>query len=249
MSVLWFGRRVFSGSSFWNARTFEIATGITACCGIASVAAFSSDCTFHDAFGPDSGHCSEYQARLTTIQVLDAITEAIIVGLPSYFVFRNTISMSSKLTVVALFGLRLPCVAFMAATLHGYKTGVAGRMVSVVPAAIWSEVLLGYALSSASFPCIRTFLTAFLAESVYRVHESTRGSSNRHTSFRNMSIQGNAQRGARITSGVDPKREAKLTGETESVASDASQRMMIERSVEIEITTESTASSTARVLR
>ncbi|KAK5742082.1 hypothetical protein LTR17_003590 [Elasticomyces elasticus] len=192
------------------------------------------------------------QARLTIIQVLDAITEAIIVGLPSYFVFRNTISMSSKLTVVALFGLRLPCVAFMAATVHGYKTvhyGVAGRMVSVVPAAIWSEVLLGYALSSASFPCIRTFLTAFLAESVYRVHESTRGSSNRHSSFKNTSIQANAQRGARIISSVDPKREAKLMGETESVASDASQRMMIGRSVEIERTTESTASSTARVLR
>ncbi|KAK3636193.1 hypothetical protein LTR56_014356 [Elasticomyces elasticus] len=248
MSVLWFGRRVFSGSSFWNARTFEIATGITACCGIASVAAFSAHCTFDNAFGPDSGHCSGYQARLDIIQVLDAITEAIIVGLPSYFVFRNTITMSSKLTVVALFGLRLPCVAFMAATLHGYKT-VAGRRVSVVPAAIRSEVLLGYALSSASFPCIRTFLTAFLAESVYRVHESTRGSSNRHTSFQNTSIQANAQRGARIISSVDPKREAKLMGETESVASDASQRMMIERSVEIEVTTESTASSTARVPR
>ncbi|KAK4904846.1 hypothetical protein LTR49_025776 [Elasticomyces elasticus] len=251
ISVLWFARRVFSGTNFWNTKVFDIATGFTACCGIASIAVFSIGCTFNSAFGPYPGHCSKYQARWAIIQVLDAGTEAIIVGLPSYFVFQNTIKMSSKITIVTLFGLRLPCVAFMAATVHSYKTvqyGVASRMVSVVPVAVWSEVLLGYALSSASFPCIRAFLTAFLADGVHRIHESTLGGSCHHATGNSTSIQGNTQRGAPCTS-VDAKGEAELAGETGSVASDASQRMMIERSMEIEMTIISTMSSSASMVR
>ncbi|KAK4913684.1 hypothetical protein LTR49_018018 [Elasticomyces elasticus] len=109
ISVLWFGRRVFSGTNFWNAKVFEIAAGFTACCGIASIAVLSVGCIFNNALGPYPGHCSGYMVSTCSkhggplFKVLDAITEAIIVGLPSYFVFQNTIKMSSKITVVTLF--------------------------------------------------------------------------------------------------------------------------------------------------
>lgn len=60
ISVLWFARRVFSGTNFWNTKVFDIAAGFTACCGIASIAVFSTGCTFNSTFDPYPGHCSKY---------------------------------------------------------------------------------------------------------------------------------------------------------------------------------------------
>jgi hypothetical protein len=156
----------------------------------------------------------------------------------------NTVNLSSKITVAVLFGLRLPCIAFMAATATSYKpieNGAAPHSSDVAPAAIWSEVLLGYALSSASFPCVRSFLTAFLIDSKYRIHQSTLGyydQGSRSGTYQ----QNSTQRSARVTALTDAKPDAHLPGEAESIASDASQRMMIERTVEIEMTVETGSS-------
>ncbi|KAK5129234.1 hypothetical protein LTR08_003737 [Meristemomyces frigidus] len=244
ISVLWFGRRIFAGTKLMNARSFEIAIAFAAVCGVASVAILAAGCDFRYALGSPAQHCSHFRARWTACQVLDAITEISIVALPTYYISMNTIKASSKITVITLFGLRLPCVAFMAATAASYESiehGVAAHAKSITPAAIWAEVLLGYALSSASFPCIRTFMTAFLADNKFRIHDTSMGSYNQRS--RNGTGQHHGtQRSARITSVMDNKPDAHMSDEAESVASDASQRIMIKRSVEIEVATQ-TASS------
>lgn len=152
----------------------------------------------------------------------------------------NTVKLSSKITVIALFGLRLPCIAFMAATATSYKSidhGLVDHAKAVTPAAIWSEVLLGYALSSASFPCIRTFLTAFLVDDKFRINGTTMGSYNQ-TSCSGTGRHNGTQQSARITSIINAKQDVHLPDDAGSVASDASQRMMIERSVDINVAVE-----------
>lgn len=187
---------------------------------------------------------TQQQARWVVIQVLDAITEVSIVALPTCYVCMNTVNLSTKITVAAIFGLRLPCIAFMAATTTSYKpieNGAAPHTSAIASAAIWSQVLLGYALSSASFPCIRSFLNAFFADSKYRIHGSTQGSYIQG-SCSGTYQQNSTQRSARVTALTEAKLDAHLPGEAESIASDASQRMMIEMTVEIEMTIETGSS-------
>jgi len=179
--------------------------------------------------------------------VLDAVTELSIVALPIYYVSRNTVKLSSKITVGLLFGLRLPCVALMVGLATSYKrlveNAAGGAMMASMmsPTAVWSEVLLGYALSSASFPCIRSFLTAFLAK--YRIDASTIGRSYDKGSHGGATQQSARQHNARVTSAITSRPGRYVPGEAASIHSDASQRMMIERSVEIELRVE-TASET-----
>ncbi|TKA68827.1 hypothetical protein B0A55_08728 [Friedmanniomyces simplex] len=170
-----------------------------------------------------------------------------IVALPTFYVSRNTVNLSSKITVITLFGLRLPNIAFMTIAATSYRSieqTATGHTDSVTTAAIWSQVLLGYSLSSASFPCIRSFLTAFLADSKYRIHGTSTGGSYNHGSHSQSARQTNTQRSAKVTSviGAGPNAQH-LPDETGSVASDASQRMMIERSVEIQVAVESANAS------
>lgn len=107
--------------------------------------------------------------------MLDALSELPVTALPFYYIRRSTLVFSSKAMVVSLFALRLPCIVFLAlATSEYQRTPTKPRTYD--EAALWSEVLLGWSLSSASFPCIRTFLVAFLTESKYDVREESRGS-------------------------------------------------------------------------
>jgi len=148
--------------------------------------------------------------------------------------------MSSKITVIMLFGLRLPNIAFMAITASSFKSiRDAEHTQPITDAAVWSQVLLGYALSSASFPCIRSFLTAFLADSKYRVHGTTSGGSGAYGSNSRSGRQKNTHRSAKVASVIEAMPNQHLSDEAGSVASDASQRMMIERSVEIYVAVES----------
>ena len=102
--------------------------------------------------------------------ILDAATEALIVALPLFAIFGNTMKLSSKLTVVALFAFRLPCIPFVAAATVSlnrfFASDKTGSMDNIISAAVWSQVHLGWSLSSASVPCMKSFLTAFLLTDV-----------------------------------------------------------------------------------
>jgi hypothetical protein len=154
----------------------------------------------------------------------------------------NTVNWSSKITVIVLFGLRLPCIAFMAATAAGYgpiEHDTARHTSAIAPAAIWSEVLLGYALSSASFPCIRTFLTAFLFDSKYRIGASSMASYNQG-SRSGPHRQTGTRRSTRV---VNSQPDEHPPDKAESIASDASQKMiLIKKSVDVEMTIEAASS-------
>lgn len=57
ISVLWFSRRMFSVSSRRRERSFDVAIGFAAACGIASIALLSADCDFSEALWPPVRRC------------------------------------------------------------------------------------------------------------------------------------------------------------------------------------------------
>ncbi|KAK3680312.1 hypothetical protein LTR37_021347 [Vermiconidia calcicola] len=244
LSVLWFARRIFCAGSHKKQRqkVFDVAVGFTAIFGVASIVLLSARCNFRLALNSASRDCKSLQARWIVIQVLNATTELGIVVLPTHYISRNTIRRSKKITVITLFGFRLPCIALMAATAVSYKpitSGIGTHFIGATTAAVWSQVLLGYSLSSASFPCVKSFLTAFVADSVYRVYDTTEGS---YGTVGGSRIAGDdrmkvTQSSRMVGSSIAAKPKAH-PDKAESVASDGSLRMMIERSVEIEIVDE-----------
>lgn len=204
---------------------------------------------------------STQQTRQTVIQVLDAITELLLVALPTYFVSRNSIALSNKITVVVLFAFRLPCIAFMGASATSFKYIIEGNPTptnAAAPAAIWSQVLLGYSLSSASIPCIRSFLHAFLVDGLYRIGDSSANRSRTgYGGGYGLNSESRSRPGASysqankhnnafgVTSGADIKTQVQA-GDVESMASDNSQRMIIERSVEVEMTIENAQAGSSK---
>lgn len=182
--------------------------------------------------------------RQTVAVVLDAITEAIIVGLPAYFVWRVNMKPYEKFKVISIFGFRIFNVAFMAglvASYHPFVDRPGSQYSEAAAIGIWSQVVLGYSLISASIPCIRSFLMAFLADGVYRVYDATSGSEAKShlPAFDSYQSKPQSSNTAGLTSVVDPTVHRPLSDEEiASIPSDASRRMMIERRVDFIVESE-----------
>jgi len=63
ISVLWFARRIFSGTRLRNARVFEIAIGFATISGIVSIALFTADCTLASGTGFSKDRCSDLVSK------------------------------------------------------------------------------------------------------------------------------------------------------------------------------------------
>lgn len=101
--------------------------------------------------------------RWGVVIAIDALLEIVYVSLGVSLVMPLQMSTYIKFTVVAAFAFRLPCVVlsachgaainrFLASDDHGLA--VANRL-------LWQQVVLGYALISATIPTIKSFIRGY----------------------------------------------------------------------------------------
>ncbi len=104
-------------------------------------------------------------ARWTILTALDVATEIVLVCIPVWLVTNNEIKRSKKMIVVFVFSFRLLVAAFSIITTVTYLTYVEHHhdAIAIAPTVAWQEVLLGVSLISASIPCLRSFLWAFMS--------------------------------------------------------------------------------------
>ncbi|KAF2717935.1 hypothetical protein K431DRAFT_205500, partial [Polychaeton citri CBS 116435] len=178
LSVLWFARRIFSGTKKSSKKTFEVCLVFTTICGIASLVAASAGCDTRNSLEDPHGSCDNIPTRWVVITTLDAMTELLLIIPPIYIVLASRVKFASKVTVLTVFAFRIPNVGFMVAIAISFtrlfRSSPASASIGAASSiAVWMEVLLGYSLCSASIPCVRSFLTAFLADGLYRVYNDT----------------------------------------------------------------------------
>lgn len=103
------------------------------------------------------------------------MTEFIILALPVWFISKHQIKASKKRIVIFVFSFRLIVAAFSIATTFAYFDYLNGSGLSInaVGMIVWQEVLLGSSLISASIPCLRSFLWAFMSTGLMTVYGGT----------------------------------------------------------------------------
>lgn len=103
--------------------------------------------------------------RWCVITALDVATELIIVALPTWAMSRVKVRTSKKRLVIFVFSFRLLVAGFSIAVLVPYINFLQGSQseLDLVHTIVWQEILLGFSLMSASIPCIRAFLWAFMS--------------------------------------------------------------------------------------
>jgi hypothetical protein len=196
------------------------------------------------------------KARNVTILVLEVATELLLVLTPTYLVSRSMMSLQKKVTVTVLFSFRLLCIPFMAAattSLTTFATSHDNRAPSraITTAAIWTQVVLGWSISSASIPCVKSFLAAFEAETRNPMSSvvGSGGHGSRVNHIASAASRNSRNKTSQIRSYVGKAsmdkaaQRQRADDDIASVVSDGSERIMIEhgiqRRVEIDVVRES----------
>lgn len=95
--------------------------------------------------------------------------------MPIWFISKNQLKASKKRIVIFVYCFRLVDVGFGIATTVSYFNFLKfGRdNIDVVPVVVWELVALSFSLISASFPCLRTFLWAFMSRGLMTMYGNT----------------------------------------------------------------------------
>ena len=111
-------------------------------------------------------------ARWAVICCLDVVSELVLLAVPIWFISKNQIKNSKKRVVVFVYTFRLVVAAFSIATVSTYFSYLHDSKLSIGagPTIAWQEVLLGTSLVSASIPCLRSFLWAFMSTGLMTVY-------------------------------------------------------------------------------
>lgn len=90
-------------------------------------------------------------------------------AIPIYFVSKNELRMSKKLIVVFVYIFRVFVAAFAIGTVVEYSLAIRSGETSIalVPVAILQEILLCMSLLTASIPCLKPFVWAFMSRSKF----------------------------------------------------------------------------------
>ena len=109
------------------------------------------------------------------ITALDVFTEIIIVVLPLWFISKNQIKTSKKRVVLFVYSFRLIQAPFSIATIATYFSYLHGERESVdfATTVAWQEIQIGFSLISASIPCLRSFLWAFMSTGLMTIYSNT----------------------------------------------------------------------------
>lgn len=221
------------------------------------------ECTLTVLHTCSSADIADQIARWGVITALDIATELVIVALPAFAISGVQVMTSKKRLIVFVFSFRLALIVFSIMVMVKYFDFLRGSRseVDLVQTVAWQEIQIGFSLISASIPCIRTFLWAFMSmglTTTYGSHYSASGSRGGSQQLQSMqrsdaplhpsevnndrSLRANASRF--LDYKVDVKamqRRAGRTptkqqdGESGSVNSNSSEQMIIQRKREVEV--------------
>lgn len=95
--------------------------------------------------------------------------------MPIWFISKNQLKASKKRIVIFVYMFRLIVIAFSIVTTVSYFNFLRSdeNSIAISPVVAWQEVLLGFSLISASFPCLRTFLWAFMSRGLMTMYGNT----------------------------------------------------------------------------
>lgn len=102
-------------------------------------------------------------ARWQIIMAIDIITEVLLVAIPLVLICDILVKKSAKLTVFAVFGVRLVDIVFASLNLHRIAgmEGVEDQALAVIPSFMWTQAELLWSIVAASLPCLKTFMRPF----------------------------------------------------------------------------------------
>ena len=135
---------------------------------------------------------SVQNARWITVTAIDATLEVLLVVAPAILFYPVQISRSRKLSVLGAFIPRIMYVSSWAVSSIADESSVpiffvlylkaflrfrgnGGSSLDVIPNMVWQQVLCGYALISATTPCLKGFLGRFRTEELARITEADSG--------------------------------------------------------------------------
>lgn len=92
--------------------------------------------------------------------------------MPVWFISKNELKASKKRIVIFVYAFRLLVIAVSVAVTTTYFNFLQNGSdnIDITPVVAWEEVLLAFSLISASFPCLRSFLWAFMSRSMSDEH-------------------------------------------------------------------------------
>lgn len=163
LSILLLMRSLF----FWESRkktlAIELAMTLVILWGIGATLAISINCSPYSVLGTEVDKCPGHVLRLRLIMITDIIVECMIFCLPPLFLFTFEIAKSKKWLVISAFTFRLPLAAFSTMYLLSTTSYIESQSTgtALVPTIIWQEILLGYSLTSATIPCLKSFVEGF----------------------------------------------------------------------------------------
>jgi hypothetical protein len=113
-----------------------------------------------------STDCSLSQAaRWAVIVALEIFTELLIIGFPIWFISKNELRASKKRIVVFVYSFRVLVAALSVIGIILYigfiRSGASN--IGLVPVVVLEEVLLCMSLLTASIPCLKPFVWAFMS--------------------------------------------------------------------------------------
>lgn len=102
-------------------------------------------------------------ARWSVVIATDAFLELCYVALSVALVMPLQMKAYIKVTVVAAFAFRIPCIVFSSiygVTVHRFITS-SDHGLSLSTRLLWQQVVLGYALVSATIPTLKSFIRGY----------------------------------------------------------------------------------------
>jgi hypothetical protein len=179
--VVFFDKRLLTPElrrAWWGA---HIVLGLTVTWAIASVLLVSVGCSPQNAvYEPQTctglvrcnlntetqeytSLTAEQTARWSVVIGTDAFLEICYVALSVALVMPLQMKAYIKVTVVAAFAFRLPCVVLSSlhgASIHRFITADDPGL-SIANRLLWQQVVLGYALVSATIPTLKSFIRGY----------------------------------------------------------------------------------------
>ncbi|KAF2257664.1 hypothetical protein CC78DRAFT_527498 [Lojkania enalia] len=136
---------------------------LTVAWGIGAIIALSVACS-PSSFVRDVGEkCGDQVLRWRIITVVDIVIELLLIILPVLFVWPIQMKAYIKLQVIVAFGFRAPVIGFGAAHMHyvGYYANSDDASKAMIPALVYQQFELFWALLSATIPTLKAFMRSF----------------------------------------------------------------------------------------
>jgi hypothetical protein len=121
--------------------------------------------------------CPGIYTRYQIVAITDAITDVLLVVVPSYLVWQLQMHMTLKMQVVAVFAFRLPLVPLSFLALTSWKRSLYSDNPGVDRSAaiIFQQSELCFSLIAGTVPCMKSFIRSFDTGSGVKVGYTTYG--------------------------------------------------------------------------